>query len=413
MVNIFFTDWDPIVAARDTCDNYVVKIPIEVGLLLSAIHWRTGYDGPVASGQPLVFDAQHNVMHASGPYRNSNNIKSTSETYRWLVKSTGNYMYAVTYGLEMISEFKRRYGTMHKTEGVLLWLSVNLPDISGGPLTRDVGLAMPDEYKDRNNPTSSYKRYILSVKSNIVSWKRSVIPEWARRFVYTDGAASGNGTQKCKATYAVWFDDSDPRNVYGTVHDEPSNQIAELTAVKKALETVRDSNQSWTVVTDSQYSIDCLTDWVHTWKCNGWRTSNNKPVKHKHTIQDAVGMLDNHTLLHVHSHSRQPANIDSIGWKHWYGNMQADALAKNALSLGEFQWHPHPDDGNYKYTVDITLDTGFPVISPFGYLVATVDDDNVNGLTEVDVTFAKAHGFTTNPQLSLRPSNEASWSPIV
>lgn len=92
MVNIFFTDWDPIVAARDTCDNHVVKIPVEVGLLLSTIHWRTGYDGPVASGDPLVLDVRHNVMPAVGPYRNSNNIKSTSETYRWLVKSTGNYM---------------------------------------------------------------------------------------------------------------------------------------------------------------------------------------------------------------------------------------------------------------------------------------------------------------------------------
>lgn len=395
MVNIFFTDWDPIVAARDTCDNYVVKIPVEVGLLLSAIHWRTGYDGPVASGDPLVLDVRHNVMPAVGPYRDSNNIKSTSETYRWLVKSTGNYMYAVLYGLEMISEFKKRYGTTHKTEGVLLWLSVNFPDIPNGLLTQDVGLAMPDEYKDRDSPTSSYKRYILSVKSNIVSWKRSVVPEWAQRFIYTDGAALGNGTQECKAAYAVWFGDNDPRNVYGTVHDEPSNQIAELTAVKKALEIIRSSKHSWTVVTDSQYSIDCLTKWVHTWKQNGCKTSNNKPVKHKCTIQDAADMLAGHTLLHVHSHSRQPTNAYSIGWKHWYGNRQADALAKSALSLGKFQWHPHPDNDSYKYTVDITLETGFPVISPSGHLVATVDDDDANSLTDADIVRATGYGLTT------------------
>ena len=47
MVHIFFTDTNPIAAAKDSCDSYVVKIPIEVALLLSAIHWRTGYDGPV------------------------------------------------------------------------------------------------------------------------------------------------------------------------------------------------------------------------------------------------------------------------------------------------------------------------------------------------------------------------------
>ena len=56
MVNIFFTDWNPIVAARDSCDSYVVKIPVEVALLLSAIHWRTNYDGPVSSGEPLKIE---------------------------------------------------------------------------------------------------------------------------------------------------------------------------------------------------------------------------------------------------------------------------------------------------------------------------------------------------------------------
>ncbi len=40
MVNIFFTDHDPVVAARDSCDSYVVKIPVEVATMLSAIHWR-------------------------------------------------------------------------------------------------------------------------------------------------------------------------------------------------------------------------------------------------------------------------------------------------------------------------------------------------------------------------------------
>ncbi len=37
MVNIFYTDGNPVRAAKDSCDSYVVKIPIEVALLLSAI----------------------------------------------------------------------------------------------------------------------------------------------------------------------------------------------------------------------------------------------------------------------------------------------------------------------------------------------------------------------------------------
>ncbi len=180
MVNIFFTDWDPIVAARDSCDSYVIKIPVEVGTMLSAVHWRTGYDGPVGSGQPLQL-RNNIVLPAVGPYRDSKVIKSSSETYRWLVKSTGNYDYAIRYGLELIAEYRRRYDNKHHlAEGVLLWLEDHLPDIPVGPMTTDVGLAMPDAYKDRTDPTESYKMYLVCEKSGIMKWERGLMPDWYR-----------------------------------------------------------------------------------------------------------------------------------------------------------------------------------------------------------------------------------------
>lgn len=180
MVNIFFTDWDPIVAARDSCDSYVVKVPVEVATMLSAIHWRTGYNGPVGSGMPLIFSSDGtNVLPAIGPYKDSKVIKSSSETYKWLIKSTGNYDYAIKYGLELIEEYKRRYNNkMHITEGVLLWLKRNIPGIPDGPITTDVGLAMPDIYKNRSNPTHSYKLYLVYGKGNILKWNKGKKPEW-------------------------------------------------------------------------------------------------------------------------------------------------------------------------------------------------------------------------------------------
>jgi hypothetical protein len=181
MVNIFFTDWNPIVAARDSCDSYVVKIPVEVALLLSAIHWRTGYEGPVSSGDPLRFDTSGAVCPALGPYKDSKVIKSSSETYKWLIKSIGNYEYAISYGLELIEEYKRRYNKLHSTEGVLIWLKQHLPNIPDGPLTTDVGLAMPEIYKNRSDPTMSYKMYLIYGKANILKWKHGKIPDWYKR----------------------------------------------------------------------------------------------------------------------------------------------------------------------------------------------------------------------------------------
>lgn len=185
MVNIFFTDYNPIIAARDSCDSYVVKIPVEVATMLSAIHWRLEkYHGPVGSGLPLVMSISSDtscpsVQSAIGPYNNSNVIKSTSETYQWLIKSTGNYDYAITYGLELIEEYKRRYNKLHKTEGILLWLKENVPkNIVEGPMTMDIGLAMPEIYKDRDDPVQSYRNYLFYEKSKILKWKYTKIPEW-------------------------------------------------------------------------------------------------------------------------------------------------------------------------------------------------------------------------------------------
>ena len=105
--------------------------------------------------------------------------KSTSESYQWLIKSTGNYDYAIKYGLELIEEYKRRYNKLHKTEGILLWLKENVPkNIPEGTMTMDVGLAMPEIYKDRDDPVQSYRNYLFHEKSKILKWKYTKRPEW-------------------------------------------------------------------------------------------------------------------------------------------------------------------------------------------------------------------------------------------
>lgn len=40
--------------------------------------------------------------------------------------------------------------------GVLLWLKDHVPDIVRGLLTTDVGLAMPNVYKNKDDPVANY-----------------------------------------------------------------------------------------------------------------------------------------------------------------------------------------------------------------------------------------------------------------
>ncbi|GAG54490.1 unnamed protein product, partial [marine sediment metagenome] len=39
---------------------------------------------------------------------------------------------------------------------------------------------------------------------------------------------------------------------------------------------------------DSKYSVDCLTEWHHNWKNNGWVTS--EPVKNVELIRAILGI---------------------------------------------------------------------------------------------------------------------------
>jgi ribonuclease HI len=64
---------------------------------------------------------------------------------------------------------------------------------------------------------------------------------------------------------------------------QTTNNRMELTAVREALRelTAHEEwrNQPIKVLTDSQYVQKGITEWIHAWERNSWRTSANKPVK--------------------------------------------------------------------------------------------------------------------------------------
>lgn len=72
-----------------------------------------------------------------------------------------------------------------------------------------------------------------------------------------------------------------------------TNNRMELTAVREALSSLSATPASAALVihTDSQYVQKGITEWIHTWARNGWRTSAKKPVKNVdlwHSLWDLV-----------------------------------------------------------------------------------------------------------------------------
>ncbi len=99
-------------------------------------------------------------------------------------------------------------------------------------------------------------------------------------FAFTDGACSGNPGPggwgvllQAKEGETVLKE----RTLQGGEADTTNNRM-ELLAAITALETLGRPAEI-TVVTDSAYVKNGVTEWIHGWKRNGWKTSTKKPVK--------------------------------------------------------------------------------------------------------------------------------------
>ena len=108
--------------------------------------------------------------------------------------------------------------------------------------------------------------------------------------IYTDGACKGNPGQG--GWGAILAYNGHIKEISGYSKDT-TNNIMELTAVIKALDTLKNSCRI-TLTTDSKYVKDGITVWIKKWKLNNWRNSNKKPVKNK----DLWIKLDNSCQKH-------------------------------------------------------------------------------------------------------------------
>ena len=151
--------------------------------------------------------------------------------------------------------------------------------------------------------------------------------------VFTDGGALNNGKRNCSAAWAVFFNDDHPLNESGPILVDPSNQKAELFAIHEALKKTKDQTHV-TIITDSKYSIDCLTKWCKAWERNGWKTSKNEPVKHLRLIKDSIELTKDRNIIfkHVNSHRVPPADKTSLEYQTWYGNFMVDKMVGKELA---------------------------------------------------------------------------------
>ncbi len=133
--------------------------------------------------------------------------------------------------------------------------------------------------------------------------------EWT---AYTDGACSGN-PGPAGAGMVVIGPDGKISEGYDFVGVSSTNNVAELTAILRALEAIPPAAQTIAIHTDSKYAIGVLT--------KGWKAKANQELIAR--TRAVLGKRPKVQILYVPGHSGVPMNE------------RADELAREAIRVRE------------------------------------------------------------------------------
>ena len=124
--------------------------------------------------------------------------------------------------------------------------------------------------------------------------------------VYTDGSCLENPGKGGWA--AIIINDSGRIEIKGSKENTTNNQM-ELTAPIMALKKIPQGSKVQ-IYTDSKYVKSGITEWIHNWKKNGWKTADKKEVKNKNlwTKLDDLSNAFDIEWIWVKAHSTDELN---------------------------------------------------------------------------------------------------------
>ena len=124
--------------------------------------------------------------------------------------------------------------------------------------------------------------------------------------IYTDGSCIENPGKGGWA--AIILNNGKKIEIKGNKENATNNQM-ELLAPIQALKKIPKGNKVQ-IFTDSKYVKSGITEWIHNWKKNGWKTASKQDVKNKELWLE-LDLLNNEFQINwnwVKAHSTDELN---------------------------------------------------------------------------------------------------------
>jgi len=157
-MNIFFLDYDPVLAAQYQCNRHVIKMVLESTQLLCSAHHVLGIN-------PHIKLPLYKLTHKNHPCA------------KWVRDCDVNYYWLSTHAIALCQEYTHRYNKTHKCEPLIWQLHLNLPLMMSRLSISNPPQCMPDEYK-QVDVVAAYRNYYIGEKAYFAKWTKRQPPEW-------------------------------------------------------------------------------------------------------------------------------------------------------------------------------------------------------------------------------------------
>lgn len=138
--------------------------------------------------------------------------------------------------------------------------------------------------------------------------------------IFTDGSSLGNPGPGGYGSVIV-FPQLDEVIELGGNKTHTTNNEMELTAVIAALSYVAANTAETHIFTDSSYVISGITQWVHGWKKNNWKTKTGNDVANQFSWKQLLSLVEERAATSsVHWH-HVPGHVGVVG------NERCDVIA--------------------------------------------------------------------------------------